>query len=37
MVVPIFAGYDNDINQGRIWDYDARTFNSWPHRWLGDC
>ena len=23
MVVPIFAGYDNDIHQGRIWDYDA--------------
>jgi proteasome beta subunit len=23
MVVPIFAGYDTDIGQGRIWDYDA--------------
>jgi len=23
MVVPIFAGYDDQIGQGRLWDYDA--------------
>lgn len=23
MVVPIFAGYDTHIDQGRLWDYDA--------------